>query len=570
MKPSATTPTAPVPEAAGTPGSYPLGDPRNQGQIPLADQRTAGETNLQAGAYGPTFDRTAPIGQQVETAGQQTGNYISSQVAGVPGAIADNFRNSTALARQGLGDMDANHYWPTFPSRDPATWTAGGVLKTALGGAGAISAPLTGLVQQGVEQPVTEATGSPAIGERAGLVANVAMGPLAARGLAPVRTALGDATIGSLDPETARLADLARNKYGIPVNAGQMSASPAVRFGASALNRLPFSGAGADSMAQQTAFNHAVAGTIGEDATKLTPEVMNRAKTRIGNMFDTVAQNTTINTDPKFFQDIHDTLNDAQMVLPKTEVEPLVKQVMNVIEKINPDDRTISGETYQALTRTGAPLRTLMESNNPNIAHYAGGIKDALDDAMGRSATPEMQTMLQTAKSQYRNLKTIQPIAAKADVGDISPALLRGAVNTNTGNALAFGGGGDLGDLARIGQRFLKEPPSSGTSERLSALGMLSRLGGLAGGALGAREIGLFPEMTPEAMAATALSIPASLMAGRAIGSGLRSSWLANSLINRSLRAAPQSGVAVPSALAGAGYLSSRNQPVNALAAPNP
>lgn len=45
---------------------------------------------------------------------------------------------------------------------------------------------------------------------------------------------------------------------------------------------------------------------------------------------------------------------------------------------------------------------------------------------------------------------------------------------------MAVGNGGDLGDLARIGQRFLKEAPNSGTADR-----MLVNLG-IGGGLWGA------------------------------------------------------------------------------------
>lgn len=40
--------------------------------------------------------------------------------------------------------------------------------------------------------------------------------------------------------------------------------------------------------------------------------------------------------------------------------------------------------------------------------------------------------------------------------------------------SMASMGGGEMADLARIGQRFLKDPiPNSGTAERLSVLGLL-------------------------------------------------------------------------------------------------
>ena len=564
LKPGAAAPAPVVP--AGQPGSFPLGDPRNQGRIPvnLAPAIPAASAPMTA------VDPTQPIGRNIGFAASQLGGYLAGQAAGVPNAIANDFRTSAALVPSWQVEGPT---LPSFPSSDPQTWQAGGLLKTAAGLAGAVSSPLTGVVHQFVQDPVTQATGSPQAGENAALVANSLAGPLAGRFIGNTGNALANATFGGLDPETAALANLARTRYGIPVNAGQMASSPAIRFGASALNRLPLSGATGDIARQQAAFNDAVAGTIGEaGGGKLTPQIANAARQRIGDMFDTVAANTTIRADPQFFQDIHDTLNSARMVLPSSETEPLIRQTQNILEKIDPNTGSISGETYQALTRKGTPLDRLLESENPNIAHYASGLKDALDDALQRSASPDMQQMLTTAKYQWRNLMTLKPLVAKATTGDISPALLMGRVNQNTGNGLAFGQGGDLGNLARIGQRFLKEPPSSGTAERLGAMGMLTRVGGLAGAAAGAHEVGLLPGMTPEAMAASAIGIPSSLLAGRAIGSTLRSNWLANQIINRSLyRAAPSNALAGPlAAVSGLGGATSLfNEPVNALAPPN-
>ena len=265
---------------------------------------------------------------------------------------------------------------------------------------------------------------------------------------------------------------------------------------------------------------------------------MNRARTRIGNDFDTVAQNTNIQVDPQFVSDLHSTINDARLVLTDPEANIIERQAQNIFDKINQNNETISGETYQALTRKGAPLDNLLSSDNPNIANAAQRLRDMLDDGLQRSASPDMQALLTQARRQWASLKTVQPLAAKAPTGDISPALLAGRVNANTGNSLAFGGGGDLGTLARIGQKFLKEPGSSNTAERLSTIATFGKAGQLAANAVGASALGLSAGMTPAEMGLTAAGVPAGLLAGRVVGSGLRSDWLANSLINRTLNPA--------------------------------
>lgn len=526
---------APAPAAVapqGAPGSYPLGDPRNQGIVP--NSYTKGVNS----APNDTVDPYTPATQQLATAARNTAGYIGGQVAGIPGAIETDFRNSTALNAQGNAEGD----------------TPRGLLKSVAGVAGQVTAPLSGTIRQLVQDPVTQGTGNPQAGEVAGIAANVAAGNAVGGAGSATARGIGNATLGTLDPETAQLASIARDQYGIPVNVGQMSPSPGVRFASSALNRLPLSGAASDIAEQQTAFNRAVTNTIGEDAPKITPDVMNAARTRIGNTFDAVAQNTTIKADPQFQSDLQTAMLGAHRELADTELRPLNSIFDNVVDKINPNG-TIDGSTYQALTRANTPLSRAVNNSNPNISYWGGQIKDALDDALQRSAPPDAQDALSQAKLQWRNLKTIEPLVAKAPTGDISPALLSQAVNGNpfTRNALAYNSGGDLGTLARIGQKFLKEPPSSGTAERASTLGAMYKLGQLGLGATGLGELGYQVGMSPGAMAWTAASVPASLGVGSAVGGILRSKTLANALINRSLNTGGQASRLPLMALAGAG-----------------
>ena len=91
-----------------------------------------------------------------------------------------------------------------------------------------------------------------------------------------------------------------------------MAGAPGRGLLRSASDRLPFSGAGSDIANTQAGFNRAVASTIGENATKLTPQVMGAAKTRIGSMFDSVAANTSIKADAQFDNDLLGVVSQAQ------------------------------------------------------------------------------------------------------------------------------------------------------------------------------------------------------------------------------------------------------------------
>lgn len=552
-------PNAPVPDGAA-PGSYPFGDPRNQGRLPTS-YTDGSAINAATDDRFAAVDPSAPLSQNLRIMARKTGNYLMDQVTGVPGAIANAFQGGTDAAALGKKEMAEGNYLPTMTS-------PGGILTNIGGHVAQLASPLTGLTNQFVSDPVTQATGSPAIGENAGIVANSLVGPVVGPAARMIRPAIGAKIIGDVSPETATLAQTARNQYGIPVNAAQMSSSPAVRFTNSMVSRLPFSGAGPDAAAAQGAFNKAVANSFGEDAAKVTPQVMASAKNRIGNELDNIQASSSTRIDPKFVTDIHNTLNDAQSVLPPDEVTSLRKQVGKIYDVIDPRTGTISGESYQALTRQGTPLSQLQGSSNPNTAFYAGKLRDALDDAMERSAPPGIANRLREARSQYRNMKTVEDLAAKSPDGDISPAALMQKVSSKF-NTLAYGGGGDLGDLARIGQKFLKEPPSSGTAERLTLKDIGKTLSGAGVAMLGLDKVApsVFPTVAENAGYAAA-AIPPGLALGRATGATLRSNWLANDTINRALGRGPilaprtEAGAVIPSAGAGIGaYVSNRFSP---------
>ncbi len=395
-----------------------------------------------------------------------------------------------------------------------------------MGGVKALAAPAgTNALMGAAGTEISERTHDPLLGLAATAAIPAAL-PLVGRGLG--------AMAGSTSPETAALADLARNKFGIDVNATQMSENPGVRLAGSALDNLPFSGAAGDMAAQRTAFNRAASNTIGEDAPKLTPDVMLAAKTRIGAAFDNVANNTTVKADPQFQNDLQSTLLGAHQEISADEFKPLNVIFDNIMSKVD-GNGDIAGPTYQAITRTGTPLDRAVESTNPNVSHWAGQIKTALQGALQRSAAPEYQDQLAQAKAQWANLMALKPLAAKSTTGDISPALLQGSINRGTGDSLAFGGGGDLGDLARIGQRFLKPPPNSGTADRLTAAGTIKQIGGALSGLGGTMFFGNQLGVSPNEMALSAAAIPAGALAARGVGAALRSDWLAKNTINNSL-----------------------------------
>jgi hypothetical protein len=391
-------------------------------------------------------------------------------------------------------------------------------------------------------------------GDPNAIVSGAELGGLLGAGLPVAGKAIGagvNKLIGGTIPErVAQLAQLARDKYGIPIGPGQLSTNPTIKFLDSVVNRLPMSGGAAAKEAQQQAFNSAVAKSFGETAKEVTPEVIDAAKGRIGKVFDSVAERTpAIKADGQFSQDLKGIIGDAGQTLQESEFAPLRKQMLEIVGKFKSGGNSIDGDVYQSLTRRGAPLDRLEQSKDPNVAYYAGKIRDAIDGTLERSAPADALQDLRTARSQWRAMKTIEPLAAKSTTGDISPALLMGQASKSYGVS-SYGKGSDLVDLARIGQQFLKEAPSSGSAERIRLHNAL--LGGGIGGAgsLGVAGLALNPSAIPMA----ALAAGGGLLAGKGAGMLLRSPAIANRMIqsglgeagaNYLLRSVPQ-GIAVP------------------------
>lgn len=94
------------------------------------------------------------------TGGPQTGDLLPP--TDVSGAINRNFAGGRDLAASGVSDIQSGR---------PYT----GLGKVVGGGLAAVVAPVTGTIEGGIEKPITELTGNPDIGSKAGFVASLAL-----------------------------------------------------------------------------------------------------------------------------------------------------------------------------------------------------------------------------------------------------------------------------------------------------------------------------------------------------------------------------------------------------------
>lgn len=336
-----------------------------------------------------------------------------------------------------------------------------------------------------------------------GGVAGGILGPLG-YGASAVGSGIRNTLFGRASPETAALADAAVNKYGIPVTAGQISSNPMVRFADSVLQRIPLTGYGARTEAQQSGLNRAVANEMGVASDTITPDVIQTAKKTAYNDYDAAKSqlNGPLNVGGQFYSDLQNVHSNAHYVLEENLAKKVDNLLDNVVSKVDTNNHTIDADLYQSLTRKDGPLDNAINSRDSKISTYASNIKDALENMVQRNS-PTLKKLKDEADYKYFVAKSVEPLANEFTTGNISPAKLSRAVDFSRTN---------VGELGKIGQRFMKEPPSSGTSERLLAMEALKT-------GLGAAGLAGAYAFDPENFQRNALMAGGALLSGRAASS---------------------------------------------------
>lgn len=463
--------------------------------------RMAGQAALTIPVMG-ALGRVASAGGEALAAGagtvsptaggaiQNATNFLAGEAGGAGGVIPRLTQGASALTNQGLQGATA------------AALTAG-QSDASLGsqiGEGALTGAIVGGGIQGA--------GAAASGVRNAVVGN---------GVAP---ALAD------------LARTARDKYGIMLTADMITDSPFLKTVGSQASQIPLTGMAESKASLRSQFMKGVTRTLGEEGDQITPGVMERAATRIGGVMDDVAARSKVVGDQTFLDGLAAVDHEASFLTPDQQ-GVIGKHIDNVMGSFK-DGQSLTGEQYQSLTKFNSPLGKATRSSDSDVREAAINIRHHIDDALERSI-PEGSSLLdqlREARSQYKNLKTIEPLVTKGEPGEITPELLRGVVDRSYKGRAMREAQPALGELADIGQRF-NLGPDSRTAGRGAALAAMTALGS-AGTQL------VTGNMTNALLTAGAL--PAAMAGGR-----MATSYLTNpAVINRML--APAVPAAAPAA----------------------
>lgn len=331
-----------------------------------------------------------------------------------------------------------------------------------------------------------------------------------------------------ISTDRALLAKEARDTFGIPVTAPQIGMSRTMQTADATLRRLPLSGAREHEMATRRAWNRALSKTFGENDAALTPQVMSRAKKRIGSGINDIENSHEVNFSPSFTDRLAQIENAARSGLTDQEYAVVRRQIDNVLRNVMPGDK-LAGTTYGNLLHRNSPLAQAASNTNSNISRPAKQIMEALQDSLQESLGPDKSSEYRNLRFQYKNMKTLEPLINKSPTGEVSPALLNERVSKQFPNrAFDTSGNNPLDRLARIGQAFLKEPGTSHTAENRFTMEHLGELGAavVAGDVLG--------------IGKTLGGIGGLLTGGRLLGNYMRSPALAEKTIEKAMKSSPK------------------------------
>lgn len=420
---------------------------------------------------------------------------------GLPAPKEGYFETGLKEGMQGAGDIASSAMGlPTIGTRQPETTSERAVYQggRGVGGAATIAVPAAamaratqlGNVARGVAgqlaaNPLIQATAGGVGGAVTGATDNPYLG-MAASMLTPFGVHAAKRAItpfpNRLTPEQTRLQNVATAEN-IPISPGQQVGSRAAQTLESVLDDMPFSaGMGeARRQTQQTAFNRSVLRRAGISADVATPDVLDAAARRLGTNFENLSRGTTVQLDRPFERDM--------AAVSARYLRKLPSQVREVFQAYWDDLSTytargqMAGEVYQS-TRSdiGRHAKSLVNSD-PQLSNALYGIRDALDNAMGRSVAPAARDAWQQVRRQYGALKTIMKAMSASGTGQ-AEGNISGAGLWNAARAAAASkdqfvrGAGDLNDLARVGQTYVKgQIPNSGTSQRNMLIKMLQGTG---------------------------------------------------------------------------------------------
>lgn len=327
---------------------------------------------------------------------------------------------------------------------------------------------------------------------------------------------------GSISPARQAASDYLVSQGVRAPTAGQLTGSKGLQFAESELG-----GGATKNILDDQARTYTEAATNFAGQQGVADQTNNLANSqRLSTGFRDISARNSVVADPQMDAKITSVLQDYKKVLPTAQKEIVQNFADDISTIASSNGGSIPGDVYQATRARLGRMANSAKNTDPEYSGALKGIRNALDDAMERSVSPEDAAEWARLRKEYGNSKVIEKssVGGGEDSGQglISPARLRTAIVQNGGKSAYARGLGDMDRLASSGQTVLTPMPNSGTAARTAVRVIPAAVGGALGGAATGDVInGL--------MAAGAASA-APMIAGRALMSGPVQAYLTNQL----------------------------------------
>lgn len=281
-----------------------------------------------------------------------------------------------------------------------------------------------------------------------------------------------DISAGLTDAQAAAMQ--AGQRLGMRTTPGQATGSKVLQQLEAKLESQPASSGTFFDIKRNNArtLNRAVAAEMGEQADELSPDVLNRAYARMGDVFDSVADDIPRQVDPdRFLAGLSRVEAENEGMLSQSLMDnPLVKRYFTLAESGAPTGAQLNN--LQSQLGKAAQSKRMTD---PAQAQALREVQSLILDDIGRGLAPEAEAAFREARRQYRVFSMVadKPHMLNPGTGTVSGPNLANTLQRTDRTGFALGrNDSPMYDAARFAQAFKPLVGDSGTATR-SPLNML-------------------------------------------------------------------------------------------------
>lgn len=281
-----------------------------------------------------------------------------------------------------------------------------------------------------------------------------------------------------LGPEEQALATAAERE-GIPLTAADKTGSRGLKLAESVMEDMPLTSGPqlAAREAQQRAFTAAALRRTGITSESADAGTLLAQKGALGKQIGDIAEKGTLDFNKGLTNDLAQIAGEAGR-RGKAASESVTSLIDNILAEVD-QAGVMTGQNYQAWRQA---LQPLAKAGGPDGHHYAQ-IRQALDTAFNDQMGATGSQAWKQANREYSNLKTVMDAMGGAGnlpaKGQVAPAQLAAALTRSVGKEGRALGRGDLNELSRVGQLFVRDQvPNSGTAQRQLIQSLMTGGGG--------------------------------------------------------------------------------------------